>query len=164
MQRSSAKFLAQSGVIAGLYVCLSLLVFPLASGAVQLRVGEALTLLPLLFGSAVPALLVGCIIVNLITGCVLIDIIVGSLVTLISAFLTYAIGRSIKNTFLKIFIGGLFPVLLNAFILPITWVLAGIGEYAYLLQATLIFVGQVLSVYGLGTFLYLGIRKKIRKE
>ena len=164
MQKFSAKFLAKSGVIAGLYVCLSLLVFPLASGTVQLRVGEALTLLPLLFLEAVPALFVGCIIVNLLTGCVLIDVIVGSLVTLTSAIFTYFIGKRVKNTFLKILIGGLFPVILNAFILPITWAIVGIGEYAYLLQATLILLGQALSVYGVGTFLYVAVRKKIRKE
>ena len=51
----STRALARAGVLAALYVVLTLAVFPIASGAIQFRLSEALTLLPLLFPEAVPA-------------------------------------------------------------------------------------------------------------
>ena len=162
MQKISAKFLAKSGVIAGLYVCLSLIVFPFASGSIQLRVGEALTLLPLLFIEAIPALFVGCIIVNVLTGCLMLDVIVGSMVTLFSAILTFFIGKIIKKSILRAVVGGIFPIILNAFILPITWVILGVCEYAYLVQVLLILAGQLLAVYGIGIPIYIAIKNKLK--
>ena len=131
---------------------------------VQLRVGEALTLLPLLFVEAVPALFTGCILVNVITGCMLIDVVVGSVVTLISAILTRLIGKLIKNKIIKIIIGGIFPVVLNALILPVVWAFVGVGEYVYILQVLIIFIGQSLAVYGVGTPIYLVLKNKIEKK
>ena len=69
MRKTVTLLLARAGIIAALYAVLSFAVFPVASGAIQFRVSEALTLLPLLYVEAIPALFVGCIAVNLLTGC-----------------------------------------------------------------------------------------------
>jgi len=160
MLGNSTKILTRAGVIAGLYAVLSLITFPVASGAIQLRVSEALTLLPLLYIEAVPALFVGCAIINLITGCAIFDVVLGSLITLVAGICTYLIGKFIKNTPLRIILGGLFPVALNAFLLPLIWLLCyGTGEYVYALQALFLIISQSLAVYGGGTFLYIGIKK-----
>jgi uncharacterized membrane protein len=67
MKRS--LFITQSAVIAALYVALTLVsnALGLANGAIQLRVSEALTVLPAFMPAAVPGLVVGCLISNLLT-------------------------------------------------------------------------------------------------
>ena len=74
-------------MIAAIYVVLTLLaaMFGLSSGVIQLRLSEALCLLPLIFPEAVVGLTLGCALANLITGCVFWDIIFGSVATLIGA-------------------------------------------------------------------------------
>ncbi len=153
MQR--IKFLTRAGIIASLYIVLSIISYPVSSGAIQVRLGEGLCLLPLLFLEAVPALAVGCAVVNLITGCALIDIILGSLITLVAGAVTYFSGKLIKNKRLKICVGGIFPVLLNALILPLVWLAYSPSLiYAYPAQALLILAGQLVSVYALGVPIY----------
>ena len=160
MQNSKIKKLTRAGIIAALYTVTTLLTMPVASGAVQIRIGEALTLLPLLYFEAVPALFVGCILSNLISACALPDIILGSLITLFAAVLTYSAGKIIKNTPLKIIVGGLFPVLLNAFLLPLIWVYCyGALEYIYGVQALLLLAGQSVSVYLVGTPIVVQLEK-----
>ena len=60
-EKFSARRLCRAGVIAALYVALSYLVQPFAFGAVQMRLSEALTVLPLFFIESVPALFVSLI-------------------------------------------------------------------------------------------------------
>ena len=60
------KPLAQASVIAALYVALTMAVQPLSFGAVQFRISEVLTVLPIYLPSAVPGLTVGCLLSNLL--------------------------------------------------------------------------------------------------
>ena len=157
----TTKTLARAGLIAGLYTAISMVAFPLSSGAIQVRISEALTLLPLFFIESIPALAVGCLLSNLLLGCAVYDMMLGSLITLISATLTYVAGRILKSKIVKILLGGVFPVLLNAFLLPLVWMLCyGALEYVYLLQVALLLVGQTISVYAVGIPLYFTIEKK----
>ena len=159
------KLIARAGIISALYIAVSLLTLPLASGVVQVRIAEGLTLLPLFFVEAIPAVFVGCIIVNVITACAFWDVVLGSLITLTAAICTYFVGRIIKNTPLKIIVGGIFPVLLNALLLPLIWILLSMGiEEVYYVSAIYIFVGQAISVYGAGSLIVLGTRKLIKKQ
>lgn len=159
------KKIAFSGIVAGLYVVLSLAVLPLSSGAVQIRISEGLTVLPLFIPESVFGVFIGCFLSNLISGCVIYDVIFGSLITLLSATLTYLIGVFIKNKKIRFIVGGIFPILLNAFLLPFVWVLAyGFLEYLYIEQVALIFVGEIISVYGVGYFVYKGTEIFINKK
>ncbi len=161
---NTTKIIVRAGLIAGLYVVLSLLTLPIASGAIQFRLSEALTILPLFFIEAVPALFIGCMLSNLITGCMVLDIILGSVITLVASILTYLTGKLIKNTFFKIALGGFFPVILNAFFLPVLWILIyGAIEYVYMLQVLFLLISQSLSIYGFGTPLYFAIKKHQQK-
>lgn len=164
MKKFTAKTLSRLGIIAGLYVVLSVLVLPLASGAIQIRFGEAMTLLPLFFPETTISLFIGCAIVNLISGCTLIEIIVGSLITLVAGLLTAIVGKVIKNKMLKIIVGGFFPVVLNALLLPLVWYICyGVIEYVYYLQALLIFLGQAVAIYGVGSLVFIAMEKIIKK-
>lgn len=156
------KKIARAGVIAGLYAVTSLITAPIASGAVQVRLSEALCVLSLIFPESIPALFVGCALSNLITGCAPLDIVLGSLITLFASVFTFVTGKVVKNTALKIFIGGLFPVFLNALILPLIWTVCyGAGEYLYIVQAVFLMIGQSISVYAIGTPLYIAIKKRL---
>ena len=151
----STKKLARAGVVAGLYVLLSLSFFTISSGPVQMRVSEGLTLLPLLFPETVPAVFVGCILSNLLTGCALWDIIFGSLITLVAAILTYFTGKIIRKHAVKIAAGGIFPIILNAFLLPLIWYFCyGELEYLYMIQVLILLAGQSAAVYVFGSVFY----------
>ena len=156
----NTRALARAGIIAALYVVLSLAVFPVASGAIQFRPSEALCVLPLFFPEAIPALFIGCMLSNLITGCFVWDIFFGSAITLIAAILTYIVGTIIKKNGLKTFAGGFFPVTLNAFFLPIIWYYCyGELEYVYILQVAFLLISQSVSVYALGIPLYFAVKR-----
>ena len=163
MQKNSKStiLLARCGVIAGLYVALSMVSIPV--GAIQFRLSEGLTMLPLIFPESIISVFIGCILTNLITGCALLDIILGSVITLVAGVFTYFIGRLFKKFSLKIIVGGIFPVILNALFLPLIWsVCYGAGEYVYIVQALLLLASQSVSVYGVGTIMLLGV-KNIKK-
>lgn len=158
--KNFTRVITRAGVIAALYAVTSFVTAPIASGAIQIRLSEALTMLAIIFPEAIPALFVGCFISNFITGCALLDVVFGSLITLSAAVLTHLVGKAVKGNALKIFLGGLFPVILNALFLPLIWLLCyGTGEYVYVLQVALLLAGQSLSVYALGVPLYLSVLK-----
>ena len=148
------------GLIASLYVVLSLISFPVASGAIQFRLSEGLTILPIIFPETTIALMVGCFLTNLITGCAIFDVVFGGLITLVAGLLTYLTAKVIKNTATKIVVGGIFPVALNAFLLPLIWIWCyGVLEYAFLLQVGFLLISQSISVYAFGTPIYLATNK-----
>ncbi len=160
----STKMLTRAGVIAALYVVLTFIVLPVASGAIQFRPSEALTVLPLLFAESVPALFVGCMLANLIAGAAAQDVVFGALISLLAAALTLLSGRALKNRWAKVLVGGIFPVLLNAFFLPLIWLWAyGSLEFAYLLQVGLLILSQSVVVYVLGIPLYFSLCKAREK-
>ena len=63
-------FLTQAALIAALYVVLTLVaaMLGLASGTIQVRLSEALTILPALTPAAIPGVFVGCLLGNLLSG------------------------------------------------------------------------------------------------
>ena len=149
------KRITRAGIIASLYIILIFPTLTFASGFIQFRPSEFLTLLPLFMPEAIPALFIGCMLSNLITGCALLDVFVGAFITLTAGVITYGVGKIVKNGVLKIFLGGIAPVLLNAFFLPIVWYLAyGQLETLYILNVLSLFVSQSVSVYLLGGALF----------
>lgn len=95
MRNKRVLFTTQAALIASIYVVLTLLsnAFGLASGAIQIRISEALCVLPAFTPAAVPGLFLGCLISNLITGCLPLDVIFGSIATLIGACGAYFLRR-----------------------------------------------------------------------
>lgn len=108
------KFITQGAVIAAMYTVLTAVSASvgLASGAVQIRLSEALTALPYFTPSAIPGLFVGCIVSNLVTGSAVWDIVFGSLATLIGAVITYLLRRKSK------WLAPLGPIAANTLIIP----------------------------------------------
>lgn len=85
MKENKVTFLTQAALIAAVYVVLCVAFAPISYGEVQVRVAEALAILPYFTPAAIPGLFVGCFLSNMIGGSILMDMIFGSLATLIGA-------------------------------------------------------------------------------
>ncbi len=149
-------FITQSAMIAAVYVVLTYFInaFNLASGAIQIRISEALTVLPYFTPAAIPGLAIGCFISNILTGGLLPDIIFGSLATLIGAACSYLL-RNHK------FMLTLPPVIANMLIVPFilkyaygvpSVIFKGVDLTIPFLMAT-VGIGEVISCCILGTVL-----------
>lgn len=148
--------IAWISMISALYVIITLIFAPISYGPIQVRISEALTLLPFFDKRAIFALFIGCLVSNIFGGLGMYDIIFGSVFTLIAAFLTYKMK--------SIYMAGMPPVIINAF---------GVGLYLSLLfklpyWTTVIYIGlgEFISVYGIGLplFLYLSRRKILQRS
>ena len=156
MRNKKVLFLTQAAVIAAIYVVLTIFIsaFNLASGAIQVRISEALTILPFFTPAAIPGLWIGCLLANLLTGAVIYDVIFGSIATLLAAVCTYLLrNHKIACTFP--------PVIFNMIIVPFVLVYAyGIpAVYFHGVNVTIPFnamtvgIGEVISVCVLGSIL-----------
>ena len=59
-------YITQAGIIAAIYVVLTVVFAPLAFKEIQVRFAEMLTILPFFFPAAVPGVFIGCIIGNIL--------------------------------------------------------------------------------------------------
>lgn len=149
MRNKKVLRITQAAMIAAIYVVLTVFIsaFNLASGAIQVRISEALTILPVFTPAAIPGLFLGCLISNLVTGCMPLDVVFGSLATLIGACGTYAL-RKHK------WLAPLSPIIANTIIVPF------VLRYVYLAEGTIPFfmltvgIGEVISCYLLGSILH----------
>lgn len=93
MRDKKVMFLAEAAVIAAVYVVLTMALSAFSFREVQVRVSEALTILPYFTPVAIPGLFIGCLIANILGGAILPDIIFGSLATLAGALFSYALRK-----------------------------------------------------------------------
>lgn len=139
--RLKTLFITQAAMIAAIYVVLTVFAgsFGLASGAIQVRISEALCILPVFTPAAIPGLFIGCLIANIVTGCVVWDILFGSLTTLAAAYLTYRL----KNTRLMYILP---PIIGNALVVPFVLRYAyGVGDAIWFMIVT-VGIGEIISV------------------
>lgn len=148
------KFLTQGSLIAALYVVLTFLAqfFGLASGVIQLRLSEALTILPYFTPAAILGLFIGCFLSNLLIGGAMLDVVFGSIATLLGAVLAYLLR---KHKWL-VPIPNIFS---NTIIVPF------VLRYIYTLDGTLPYfmltvgIGEILSGGLLGMILLFALEK-----
>lgn len=147
-------FITQAALIAALYVVLTYVanLLGLASGAIQVRFSEALTILPYFTPAAIPGLFIGCLLSNFLTGSVLWDIVFGSLATLLGALGTYAL-RKAK------WLAPLPPIAANTLIVPFVLSYAyGVPDSIPYLMLT-VGIGEVISCMGFGMVLLFTLNK-----
>ena len=158
--KNKTRYMTYAAVIAALYVVLTYLsaLFGLSGqNLVQVRLSEALCILPYFTPAAVPGVTVGCLVANLSTGAHALDILFGTLATLLGALGTRLLRR-------WRFLAPLPPIAGNTLIVPF------VLRYAYLMtdmaMPILFFavgVGEILSVGVLGTVLLLALKKRERE-
>ena len=86
--RFSTRGLAIGGMVAAIYVVLTLIFQPISFGAIQFRIAEVMTLMPIMTPYAVPGLFVGCLLANWLGGGIWFDVVLGSIATLLAAICT----------------------------------------------------------------------------
>ena len=156
MRSKRVKYVTQAAMIAAIYVVLTMFIsaFNLASGAIQIRISEALTVLPAFTPAAIPGLFIGCFISNLLSGGLILDVIFGSLATLIGACGTYLLRKWKWAVPIP-------PIISNVLIVP--FVLAYVynipGGVPYFMVT--VGIGQIISCGVLGMIVY-GIIAKHR--
>lgn len=144
MGKKGVRFMTQAAMIAAIYVVLVFLFAPISFGTVQIRVAEALTILPMITPAAIPGLFIGCLIGNLLSpGLIVIDIVFGSLATFIASIISY---KFRNNKYLV----PIPPIVINMLVVPF------VLKYGYglpmpiYISALAVGVGQFISCYGLG--------------
>ena len=115
-QNFTVRKLARCAVVAALYVVLCMALQPFSYGAVQVRVAEALCLLPVFGAEYIVGVVLGCFLANLL-GSTIVDVIFGTLATLLACVVTYKL-RNVRFKGLAI-VPSLPPVLFNAVIIGI---------------------------------------------
>lgn len=144
-------------MIAAIYVVLTLVFQAISFGEIQVRIAEALTILPAFTPAAIPGLFIGCIIGNIFGGSILPDIIFGSLATLIGSCFTYLLRKQNK------YLAPLPPIISNTVIVPL------VLKYAYGFNLPIAFmmltvgIGEVISCGVLGMILYSSLEKHKNK-
>ena len=153
--KNNTLYLTQASLIAALYVMLTIIsnFAGLASGVIQLRLSEMLTILPVFTPAAIPGLAVGCAVANLATGCALWDVAFGTLATTLGALGTYYIGRKYP------YAGPAFPIAANALIVPKVLQVVYGAEGTYWSFMLTVGIGEILSCGVLGIILYRVLRK-----
>lgn len=151
--------LVTGGVIAALYAGLTVALAPISFMNLQLRVAEALTILPVFTPAAIPGLTLGCLIANFVGASMgantFIDVPVGALATLISALLTYWLRRyKIRGLPLLALLP---PVVVNLLIIGAE--LSILYDLPLLLTMLQVGAGQLAACGGFGLPLYLALEK-----
>lgn len=146
-------FMAQAAMIAAIYVVITLVFAPFSYGEVQVRLSEALTILPIFTPAAIPGLFIGCLISNILGGCIIPDIIFGSLATLLGAIFTYTLRNQSK------YLAPVPPIIANMLIVPF------VLRFGYQIPLPIPFmmltvgIGEVISCGLLGMILYTALNK-----
>ena len=151
----SVRYLTTAAIIAALYVVFTGIsaMFGLASGVIQIRLSEALTVLPFFTPAAVPGVTVGCFLANLLTGAPLPDVVFGTLATFLGV-----LGASLlrKHKYLI----ALPTILSNALIIPLVLQYAyGVPDAFWYLMLT-VGAGEVISAGILGGLLLYILQKR----
>ncbi|MBQ7385882.1 MAG: QueT transporter family protein [Ruminococcus sp.] len=165
-RKKRTVFMVEASVIAALYIVLcyaqELILPSSATGAIQVRIAEALSVLVCFTPAAIPGLTVGCLVTNLLTvGVIPTDLILGTLATFLACVTGYAL-RSVK-LFKTPFLTLLMPVIFNAIIIgleiEIFYVEGAFTFTGFLIQGALVGLGELIACIGLGIPLYLMLKK-----
>ena len=153
--KKRVRFITYSAIIAALYVILTGLsaVLHLASGPIQIRLAEALTVLPVFTPTAIPGLFLGCVLANFLTGSLIWDVVFGSLATLIGAIGTYFLRK--KSKYLAV----LPPIVSNMLIVPAVLQYVYGEEQMYWILMLTVGVGEILSAGVCGLILHKTLSK-----
>ena len=137
------RYLLQAALIGGVYAALTMVLAPISYGPMQVRISEALTILPFFTPAAVPGLFIGCIVANSISLYGIPDLVFGSIATLIAALCS----RFLRK---RAWLVPLPPVLLNGVII------GGMLYFVYGVQPSLIVdmlwvaAGELVACYMIG--------------
>ena len=157
MKQTKVRRMVTCAMLAAIYAAVSLALAPISFSTVQVRVSEAMTLLPVFDPIAIIGVTLGCLITNLVgfmTGANILgwlDILFGTAATLIAAWMTWLL-RDVRMKGLPV-LAAIPPVLVNAVVIgmELCWLLAGEFNWSvFLINAAGVGIGQLISCFVLG--------------
>ena len=148
MNNKKVQVIAMNAMIAAVYAVLTILISPIAYGAVQMRLTEIIVLLACYNKKFIPGLNIGCLLANLASPMGLYDICFGTAATLFGCLGLYYF----KNFFVGAFIGGA----VNGLIVGLELYLA--LELPFMINAFYVFVGEFV-VLVIGAILFKCLEK-----
>lgn len=138
------KFWVQAAVIAAIYATLTIILSPISYGPMQVRISEALTVLPFFTPAAIPGLFMGCLLSNIISPYGIADMVCGSIATLVAACISYKVRKFPSLVPLP-------PVILNGAIIgSMIYFVYGLGEMSIWASMLWVAAGELLACYILG--------------
>lgn len=152
--KKTVFFITRSAVVAAIYFALATALKPISFGPVQFRLSEALVLLPIFMPEAIIGVTLGCFLSNFFYSTIY-DMIFGTIATALAAVLTCLLRRT---KFLYV----LPPLLLNAVLVPLIWVVDG-SDAAYMLNFALILASEVIVVCVIGLPLTLALKAALAR-
>lgn len=136
----NTRTITKISLIAAIYAGLTIGLAPLSYNFIQLRVSEALTVLPFIMPQSILGLFIGCAIANIYGGLGLYDIVFGSLATLAGAYLTSKMPSK--------WLAPLPPVVVNGVVIGYMW--SYFAQMPFYLTAGYVAIGQIGACYLLG--------------
>ena len=154
----SLKSLVINALICALYFLLSLIGgnFAFSGLTIQLRFSELLNLLIFFNPSYILGVTLGCFLTNLLSMYGILDLIIGTLATLISGIFII-----IFSKFKKLWLVSIFPIIINAFIVPFVIVIySDFKDFfiSYSLYFINILIGEFISIL-IGYIILMILRK-----
>lgn len=162
MKKSAVK-LARAAIIAALYAVLTVVTAPISYGSVQFRIAECLCILAFFYDEAVVGLTIGCVIANLFSPSSMLDVVLGSAATFVACLLSNLTFKAIKNRVSGFIVGILFPIIVNALVVPIAIITVSPDEGSYIIVALQIAAGQAGVLLTAGVVLYVVLLKLLDK-
>lgn len=144
MKKMNIRFIAQSAIIAALYVALTWLLAPISYGAIQFRISEALILIVALNPKYAYALILGCFVANTTSPMGWYDMVFGTLATVLAVLPMLKLKR--------LEIASFFPVISNAVIVSIELGLAFdlFAPEAFWFNVLTVGLGEAVVLYCIG--------------
>ena len=166
MKKISLFSLCRISLIAALYFCISFAFAPISFGVIQVRISEALTILPAISPLGIWGVTIGCALTNLYgisTGANILgaaDVFFGTFATLLAALATRKLA---KTTFKGLpILATLPPIIINAIVVGAELSFAIVGSVFnpfFFVAAFQVGLGQLISCSLLGIILFKALKK-----
>ena len=166
MKKTKSNVMVKQAMIAAMYTVVGMVLAPFTFGAVQVRVSEALTLLPVFGFQNVWGITIGCFLTNLVgfaTGANILgwlDIIFGTAATLIAGIMSYLL-RNVRFKGLPV-LSTIPPIIVNAIVIGYELCIMLNGKFNPIIfwtQALSVGAGQLVSCVVFGLVLVKAIEK-----
>lgn len=153
MPKSRTRFLTQAAMIAAIYAILTYVCAIFAQGAFQLRIGEAMMILPFFTPAAIPGLFLGYLIGYFLLGS-LWDAIFGGLAALVAAITVYLIGRYLGKYRFARYLASVPPIVTTAIVMPVVLMYVYNSTEVYWLLLAMCVSGESLTCFLCGQLFF----------
>lgn len=165
MKQNHTQTLLKITMIAAVYTAVSLVLAPISFGPLQIRIAEALTILPILSFMPVWGLTLGCALTNflgVLTGVNILgfwDVLFGTLATLVAALLSYRY-RHVRYKGIP-WLSAMFPIVINGIVIGAELaILLRLPFLGFVTSALWVAFGEAISVIVVGLPVLLRLQKE----